>query len=281
MAFAPNPRARLLLVAHRSGEPGVVSDRCDPRRLRESTGRCARGATPRRSQRPSGRNTSALPVRSRRSARPPERPAPADGHRPRELAAASPSRQRAAPFARPGRRVRHATPSSSVPVSSTSSTMIAISAVSRGRSPRACCSSTFPALLAAAPFRRSRTPASPRVICLVGSSKALRTTVARPPLSAAVLARLCATASPRSGKDHGAAGFTSRYGPVARTPPKGALDAGLRHRAFPPDAASLLPGLLTATRTGPSPAGECEPIFRSGQRTATPPNSGHTDPGLV
>jgi hypothetical protein len=63
--------------------------------------------------------------------------------------------------------------------------------------------------------------------------------------------------------------------------PQGALDAGLRHRAFPPDAASLLPGLLAATRTGPSPAGECELMFRSGHNQAPPPNAGHTDPGLV
>src|SRR5215211_7846236 len=61
--------------------------------------------------------------------------------------------------------------------------------------------------------------------------------------------------------------------------PQGALDAGLRHRAFPPDAASLLPGLLAATRTGPTPAGECELTFRSGHYQAPPPNSGHTDPG--
>src|SRR6266851_208705 len=32
-------------------------------------------------------------------------------------------------------------------------------------------------------------------------------------------------------------------------PPSRAFDAGLRRRAFPPDAASLLPGLLAATRT--------------------------------
>jgi len=32
------------------------------------------------------------------------------------------------------------------------------------------------------------------------------------------------------------------------TPRSGALDAGLRHRPFPDDTASLLPGLLTATR---------------------------------
>jgi hypothetical protein len=61
--------------------------------------------------------------------------------------------------------------------------------------------------------------------------------------------------------------------------PQGALDAGLRHRAFPPDAASLLPGLLAATRTGPTPAGECELTFRSGHNQAPPPNSGHTDSG--
>lgn len=41
-------------------------------------------------------------------------------------------------------------------------------------------------------------------------------------------------------------------------PPDGAFDAGLRRRAFPPDAASLLPGLLAATRTGLSPAGDDE-----------------------
>src|SRR5215211_8849138 len=41
-------------------------------------------------------------------------------------------------------------------------------------------------------------------------------------------------------------------------PPKGAFDAGLRRRALPPDAASLLPGLLAATRTGLPPAGNDE-----------------------
>ncbi len=30
-----------------------------------------------------------------------------------------------------------------------------------------------------------------------------------------------------------------------------------------------VPGLLTATRTGPSPAGECELMFRSGQPSTT------------
>jgi hypothetical protein len=37
-----------------------------------------------------------------------------------------------------------------------------------------------------------------------------------------------------------------------------ASDAGLRRRAFPPDAASLLPGLLAATRTGLTPASDDE-----------------------
>ena len=41
-------------------------------------------------------------------------------------------------------------------------------------------------------------------------------------------------------------------------PPEGAFDAALRRRAFPPDAGSLLPGLLAATRTGLTPAGEHE-----------------------
>jgi hypothetical protein len=41
-------------------------------------------------------------------------------------------------------------------------------------------------------------------------------------------------------------------------PPYRAFDTGLRRRAFPPDAASLLPGLLAATRTGLPPAGDNE-----------------------
>jgi hypothetical protein len=41
-------------------------------------------------------------------------------------------------------------------------------------------------------------------------------------------------------------------------PPTRALDAGLRPDPFPDQAASLLPGLLAATRTGLSPAGDDE-----------------------
>jgi hypothetical protein len=41
-------------------------------------------------------------------------------------------------------------------------------------------------------------------------------------------------------------------------PPNGALDAGLRPGPFPDRAASLLPGLLAATRTGLTPAGDDE-----------------------
>jgi hypothetical protein len=41
-------------------------------------------------------------------------------------------------------------------------------------------------------------------------------------------------------------------------PPRRALDAALRRRAFPPDAGSLLPGPLAVTRTGLSPAGDDE-----------------------
>jgi len=40
--------------------------------------------------------------------------------------------------------------------------------------------------------------------------------------------------------------------------PRGAFDAGLRPDPFPDRAASLLPGLLAATRTGLSPAGDDE-----------------------
>ena len=54
-----------------------------------------------------------------------------------------------------------------------------------------------------------------------------------------------------------AAGFASCYGPHRRSPIR-ASDAGLRPRPFPGDTASLLPGLLAATRTGLPPAGDDE-----------------------
>ena len=62
---------------------------------------------------------------------------------------------------------------------------------------------------------------------------------------------------PKGGGAHDAAGFASRYGPLSRSPNR-AFDAGLRPGPLPDRAASLLPGLLTATRTGPSPAGDDE-----------------------
>ena len=48
-------------------------------------------------------------------------------------------------------------------------------------------------------------------------------------------------------------------------PSNEALDAGLRRRAFPPDAASLLPGSLMTTRTGLPPAGGDELVGSNGQ----------------
>jgi hypothetical protein len=45
---------------------------------------------------------------------------------------------------------------------------------------------------------------------------------------------------------------------TASSLPPGAFDAGLRPRPFPDEAASLLPGLLAATRTGLPPAGDDE-----------------------
>jgi hypothetical protein len=46
-------------------------------------------------------------------------------------------------------------------------------------------------------------------------------------------------------------------------PPTGAFDAGLQPGPFPDQAASLLPGLLTATRTGLTPAGDDELPIKS------------------
>src|SRR6266511_1588175 len=54
--------------------------------------------------------------------------------------------------------------------------------------------------------------------------------------------------------------------------PRGTLDAGLQRRAFPPDAASLLPGALALTGTGLPPAGGCELMFGSDHLKASPPN---------
>ena len=58
-------------------------------------------------------------------------------------------------------------------------------------------------------------------------------------------------------------------------PPKRAFDAGLRPDPFPDRAASLLPGLLAATRTGLTPAGDDELMFDR-LLDWQPPNAGRT-----
>src|ERR1022692_887303 len=63
---------------------------------------------------------------------------------------------------------------------------------------------------------------------------------------------------PEDETPHDAAGFASCYGPHLRSPCHRASDAGLRPGPFPDRAASLLPGLLAATRTGLPPAGDDE-----------------------
>jgi hypothetical protein len=75
---------------------------------------------------------------------------------------------------------------------------------------------------------------------------------------------------PKAGAVDDAAGFASRYGPLSCFP-NGAFDAGLRPGPFPNRAASLLPGLLAATRTGLTPAGGGELMFGSGHLIAPPP----------
>ena len=60
-----------------------------------------------------------------------------------------------------------------------------------------------------------------------------------------------------------AAGFASCCRPLSCSP-KRAFDAGLRPGPLPDRAASLLPGLLAATRTGLTPAGDDELMFGSG-----------------
>ena len=61
------------------------------------------------------------------------------------------------------------------------------------------------------------------------------------------------------GNGYDAAGFASCYGPHRRSPFAGLLTLGSDPAGpFPDRAASLLPGLLAATRTGLSPAGDDE-----------------------
>jgi hypothetical protein len=63
---------------------------------------------------------------------------------------------------------------------------------------------------------------------------------------------------PEGETSNDAAGFALCYGPHRRFPIR-AFDAGLRpRRPFPGGAASLLPGLLAATRTGLTPASDDE-----------------------
>ena len=52
-----------------------------------------------------------------------------------------------------------------------------------------------------------------------------------------------------------------------------AFDTALRRRAFPPDAGSLLPGPLAATRTGLTPAGNDELPIESDHVFITQPLS--------
>jgi len=58
-------------------------------------------------------------------------------------------------------------------------------------------------------------------------------------------------------KTDDAAGFASRYGPLGCTPTKGRSTLGFA-TGISPDTASLLPDLLTATRTGLPPASDDE-----------------------
>src|SRR6266498_2376684 len=61
---------------------------------------------------------------------------------------------------------------------------------------------------------------------------------------------------PKAGAND-AAGFALRCRPLSRSPNR-ALDAGLRPGPSPDRAASPLPGLLAASRTGLTPAGDDE-----------------------
>jgi hypothetical protein len=90
-----------------------------------------------------------------------------------------------------------------------------------------------------------------------GSSSGLHSRLLTPSMAFAVKPAARLSLDPYRGSCNDAAGFAYRYGPLSRSP-KGALDAGLRPDPFPDRAASLLPGLLAATRTGLTPASDDE-----------------------
>ena len=86
-----------------------------------------------------------------------------------------------------------------------------------------------------------------------GSSSGLHSRLFTPSVAFAVKD---ATRLPLPPTPRGRAAITTRQASLEATdrsvaPPTGALDAGLRPGPFPSRAASLLPGLLTATRTFP------------------------------
>src|SRR5690242_20131581 len=64
-------------------------------------------------------------------------------------------------------------------------------------------------------------------------------------------------------------------------PQEWAFDTGLRPRPFPDRAASLLPGLLAATRTGLTPASDDELTTRDQLHRPPPVCWAHESPGLT
>lgn len=101
------------------------------------------------------------------------------------------------------------------------------------------------------PSRRS-TPRTP------GGSSGLRSRLFAPSVAFAVIPAARLLLYPPAGGP-----LTTRQASLDAAdrrvaPPNGAFDAGLRPDPFPGRAASLLPSLLAATRTGLSPAGDDE-----------------------
>ena len=121
------------------------------------------------------------------------------------------------------------------------------------------------------PSRRS-TPHTP------GGSSGLQSRIYTPSMAFAVNAAARLLLTPRIGGP-----LTTRQASLDAAdrrfaPSNEASDAGLRPNPFPDRAASLLPGLLTATRTGLTPAGNDELMLDQLLNSAS--NSGRThDPG--
>src|SRR3954447_18904848 len=107
-----------------------------------------------------------------------------------------------------------------------------------------------------------------------GGSSGLRSRLYTPSMAFAVITAARLLLTPRDGGPLTTRQASRNAADRRVAPPNRAFDAGLRPGPFPGRAASLLPSLLAATRTGLPPAGDDELMLD--QLTSSTSNSGRT-----